>query len=301
MKKILLLLVAGLAVVSCQNKELGELPSSRSVNVRINWTEGLTRPTNEGMRINLFSLDEGRSHYGMSDVEYTGCKVNLSCGTKHRTFAYTYRGNNIYFRNQLDPNLIEAYCAPMTRATYSRSFPQEQTVAEPQGNFYVGEHPNYTVLEEEDQYIDVTPDNKLYTYYFEVRGIKGAEFIAETRGAISGMSSSYFLSSGTLSTYPATVLFTAMADRENDMIKGSFMTFGRLDTNNNFTIEILYPSNEDGIVQYTWDVTDQIEDDNSFTIIIDGSDIEIPDEGGELSGGWKVIVDDWEDQTVVLQ
>ncbi|MDL2320496.1 DUF5119 domain-containing protein [Alistipes sp. OttesenSCG-928-B03] len=304
MKRLLLLLTLGLTVVSCQNKELGEIPldNTVAVHVRINWQPGQTVPVNDGMRINLFSLSEGVGHYGMEDVDCKGAQVNLKCGTSHRTFAYSFRGNNIYFRNQLDQTLIEAYCAPMSRATYSRAFPNQTTISDAEGNFYVGKHHEYTVLETlDEQFIEVYPENKLYTYTFEVRNVQGAEFIHQTRGAISGMSGSYFLGTGALSTSPSTVLFNATVDVNNSKITGSFRTFGRLGDDNEFTIEVIYPSNTNGIIQKTWNVTSQIDNGTNFHIVIDDSGLVIPDEGGGLNSGWTVILDDWNEETIQLQ
>ena len=306
MKKILSLSFLALSLVfgSCQNKDLcyehAGTPHKGDTEIRIHWDGIAAPPVANGMRINLFSLDEFPA-YGIDDVPYTGTTVNLRYNSEVRTLAYTYRGNNIYFRNQLDADLIEAYCGAMTRATYTRSYPDERTVAEPQGVFYAGENARYTVLEDDpERVIDVYPDNKLYTYTFEVRNVKGAQFIRETRGACSGMSDAYFLGSGTLADFPATILFNASVDAATDRIVGSFKTFGRLDTNNHFTIEALFPSHTNGIIQKTWDVTSQIDNGTNFHIIIEDSEIEIPDEGGEDTGNWIIDVGDWEDVTVPL-
>lgn len=306
MKKILSLsfLALSLVLASCQNKELcyeHHDPHAASVKVLIHWDGIDNPPVTHGMRINLFALGDHKA-YGLDDVPYTGADLFLKHGTAHRTLAYSYTGNNIYFRNQLNPELIEAYCNVMTRATYSRAYPQEQTITEPTGVFFVGMHPGYTVLDtSEPQVIDVYPQNKLVTYTFEVRKVRGSRFISATRGAISGMSASYFLGLDKLADTPSTVLFNAAVDQANDRIVGSFRTFGRLETLNNFSIEILFPSKTNGILLRTWDVTPQISGVNAgnYHIVVD-LDYDIPDEGGEESGGWNVDVGNWEDITVPL-
>lgn len=301
--KIGLLLSCLVAATACQNKELGELGyRSTSVQVRINWEVGQPVITGNGMRINLFSTDENVPHYGMADIPHTGAKVLLRDGTSYSSYAYTYQGNNIYFRNQQDPDLIEAYSTPMTRATYSSAYPEETTISEVSGEFYVGENVRYAVIPElGEQYIDLYPVNKLYTYTFEVRNVKGAAFISAVRGAISGMSSSYFLATHLLNNSPFTLLFNASVEVSTERIIGSFHTFGRLDATNRFSIEILYPSDTEGIVLYTWDVTAQIKDGLNYHIVIDDSGIIVPDEGGEGASNWNVSVDKWEDVTVPLQ
>jgi hypothetical protein len=100
------------------------------------------------------------------------------------------------------------------------------------------------------------------------------------------------------------VLFNAQANGAQETITGSFRTFGRLNKTNNFTIEIHYPSNTPGagIVQKTWDVTDQIDNGTNYHIIIEDADINIPDDGGtgNPGGGWEVDLGDWNDVTVPL-
>ncbi|MFV0328027.1 MAG: hypothetical protein ACK5LF_27265, partial [Bacteroides xylanisolvens] len=134
-------------------------------------------------------------------------------------------------------------------------------------------------------------------------GVSGTKFISATRGAISGMSNSYYLNSGTLSTTVSTLLFNATADVSGSMITGSFRTFGRIDnTTNNFTIEVLYPSSTGGILQKTWDVTDQISNGTNFHIIIEDSGIDVPDEGGGgTGGGFEADVEEWEDEVIELK
>jgi hypothetical protein len=299
-------LAVAVVTTSCQNKELYDLNLHRGeeVSVRINWAQGLTIPTQDGMRISLFSLTDDIPDYGINDVSATGGEVWLQSGASYKTYAYNYAGNNLKFVNEDDTELIEASSSALSRATYSRAFPEEQTIDQIRGEFHVGINPNYTVLDTDyEQFIDVSPVNAVKTYTFEVRGVKGAEFISQTRGAISGFSSSYFLATGGLSSNSSTLLFSAQANGTEETITGTFHTFGRRDDVNNFTIEILYPSNTpgSGIVQKTWDVTDQIDDGVNYHIVIDDAQIDIPDEGGEgEADGWDVDMNDWNDVTVPL-
>jgi hypothetical protein len=305
------LATAGLA--SCQNIDLYDLrftdPTDKAVTVRINWADGLPVPTVNGMRINVFSLDSDVVHYGKSDVSHMGGVVRLTPGTSHQTLAYNYADNNLKFVNEHDPALIEARSTELTRATYSRAYPDEQTVDQVLGDFHVGIHSGHTVLDtDEEQFIDLYPADVVKTYTFEIRGVAGAEFISQVRGAISGFSASYFLATGELATEPSTLLFNAEANGEQKTITGSFRSFGRLDETNNFTIEVLYPSRtkeDSGIIQQTWDVTDQIADGTTFHILIvnDPADgiPEIPDPGvGDDNGGWKVDLNNWNNIAVPL-
>ena len=315
--RILPLIVFTAAGVSCQNKLLsdggcggGIDPNLTDVTVRINWTAGQNIPTVYGMRINLFSLDGGVD-YGRDDVPCYGGVVKLPFETQWLTYAYNYVGNNVQFRNEADKDIIEGTSAPLVRATaaelvratYSRAYPNEPTINQIVGDLYVGINQSYTVQRTADpQYIDVYPQDVVDTYIFEIRNIEGAEFISATRGAMSGMSASYFLATGALSTTPATVLFDATTNPTQGTITGQFRTFGSIQPTNDFTVEILFPSSTNGIMQKTWNgVVPEFLGNRTYRIILDGTGIVVPDEGGPLTGQWDVDVKDWNNVTVPLQ
>jgi hypothetical protein len=302
-QKALLFVATCFIAFSCENKEMGApgaISATTPARIEFDWqaVEESKRPVDEGMRVNIFSADRSIRDYGVDDISYTGATVNLVDGKEYMTLAYTYQGNNIYFRNESDRDLIEAYCNIQVRTTYTRAFPDEDTYDEPQGLFYTGRHDGY--LAGSDEVITIAPESKLYKYTFEIRNVEGAEFIREVRGAVSGMSRSFLIGQNQPSQTPSTVLFNATVDKGNGKITGSFTTFGRLDTENNFTIEILYPSNTSGILQQTWNVTGQINQSDHFEIVIENSGIVILDEGGETASGWEVDVNNWNDQTVPL-
>lgn len=298
--KALLFLATCCIAYSCENKELGMPKSDADMRIEFDWqyVDPNLIPTSEGMRVNIFCADYQTKDYGVDDIACTGTTVRLVKNAPYMTLAYSYQGNNIYFRNEADRDLIEAYCNAQTRTTYTRTFPDEATYSQPQGVFYTGRSDQCVCGV--DEVITIAPTSKLYKYTFEVRNIEGVEFISETRGAISGMSNSFFIGQNQINPTPATILFNAVADVTTSRITGSFSTFGRLDAANNFTIEILYPSHTGGIAQHTWNVANQIEQPGQYHIIIDNSGIVVPDEGGEAASGWTVDVADWNNETVVL-
>lgn len=306
MRKTILYALLAAAAVSCRNKELYDRndPAMIDVAVRINWTAGLSVPYTNGMRINLFSLTGGVADYGRADVRWGGGTVRLRREASYIACTYNYVGNNVQFRNETHPALIEAASPALSRATYSRAFPDEPTVGGITGDMHLGVNPSYTVSATAgQQYIDVYPENIAVSYTYEIRGITGGAFIRAARGGISGFSASRFLATGSLSATPSTLLFeNSTVNPSAGTITGTFRTFGRLDTDNNFTIEILYPSNTPGggIMQRTWNVTPQIAGGTNFHIVIDPSGIDIPDEGGEDADGWAVDLNDWNNITVPL-
>lgn len=316
-----------LLLLSCDNKELCptcQEPEDLLINLVINWEPNQVKPV-QGMRANLFSLND-LSHYGIDDIESEGTRLYLPPRSVVKTFCYLYQGNNIYFRNESDMELIEAYTAPTTRATYTRAFPDENTYAQPQGPFYVGINERFEVVPDSTpQVLNVWVEDYVKTYTFEVRKVKGTAFITSTRGGIAGMSNSVLLATKALSPVPATLLFQAKANKAENKIEGSFQTFGHQPlVANIFTIEILYPltATTSAVLQKSWDVSDQVNTPGNYHIIIDISDLEVPDNGGGgggggdggdgggggggdgggdgSGGGFGVTVEEWENETILL-
>lgn len=303
-----MLCVLMLLLLSCENKELCPTCQddyTQPVQLVINWRADQPKPS-QGMRANIFSLNN-MPQYGVEDVSSDGAVLYLPTNAKVLTFCYSYLGNNLYFRNETDSNVIEAYTPLTTRATYTKAFPNENTYAEPQGPFYVGVNKSFEVIPStEPLVLNIWVENLIKTYTFEVRNVKGARFITSTRGAIAGMSGSIFLATTSLPQAASTLLFNATANKTTDKIEGSFQTFGHQPlVLNNFTIEILYPATTGGILQKTWDVSNQVNIPGNYHIIIDDAEIDIPDNGGggggdSGNGGFDVNVEDWENEVVAL-
>ena len=306
---IYLTIPVALAVFSsCKHKELCYDPHDglirTEMNIVIHWQDGVTKPA-KGMMVNLFGVG-ATPHYGMEHFPADGGPVSLvTDGTYHGT-CYDYYAENIYFRNEYDYQALEAYCAPLTRATYSRAFPDDVTVAEPDFPFWVDRVQDFPVTGEDMHYY---PDNVVEVFTFEIRNVEGAQYISACRGGIGGMSASYGIFEGTLAQVASTVLFDAAKDGANKKITGSFRTFGRVNASavtNNFTIEILYPSKNGGIIHATWDVTDQVVAALHIPgipdIIID-NDGRIPPiipDDDDKGSGFEADVERWEDITVPM-
>lgn len=292
------------AVSSCKNKDLcyDDHLDKQDVNVVIHWKDGAVKPA-KGMMVNLFPLGNSPK-YGMAQLPADGGPVKLVEGSAYFSLCYDYYAENIYFRNEYNADEIEAYCSPMVRATYSRNNPGEHTVTEPDFPFWVDRVDNFPV---DGNDLHFYPDNVVEVFTFEIRGINGAQHISATRGGIGGMSGSYFLSDGTLSAAPTTVLFDAKKDGANGKITGSFRTFGALNSQTNkFTIEILYPSQNDGIIYASWDVTDQVRSalhiPGTPDIIIEnrGEIPPIEPDDDDKGSGFDADVERWEDVYVPI-
>jgi hypothetical protein len=309
----LLLLMLGLTFVSCEEQHrhlvLEDVPEV-AVTVAIHWN-GV--PKNDiptlGMRLNMFALN-GLS-YGMRDLRTDISTHELPIDRIYRALCYDYYGSqNIYFRNENNPELIEAYSAPMSRSSYDqiaslRAGNLEATVAEP-GAFYVAREDSFKVSPLPGDTLHFYPHNILKTYTFTIDSVQDAQYISDTRGALTGMSASYFLSTGALSTTGSTILFYAQKNASENSVTGTFRTFGRIaDAESNlFTLEIMTGN---GLESYAWDVKERMieaEDNGSYHITVNAN-ITIqppptPEPGG--GGGFNIGLGDWgEEKTVVIK
>ena len=297
--------IAFMLLFSCENKELCyDHPHGQQILINIHWPEGVVKPQ-LGMRTNFFTLNAMPS-YGIMDFSADGGSAKMPQGASYKSVCYDYYGSsNVYFRNENNINSSEAYCAPLVWASYSRAFPTENTVTEP-GLFYVDRVERVDIdVTEGEQVIDFYPENVLKTYTFRIRTITGAGYITAARGAISGMSASYFLASGELAASSSTILFNAVADAANNWITGAFRTFGQLEDTNNFTIEILRPSKDGSTISRTWDVTNQMKNLTSgqeYDIEIIDADITITPYDGDDGGGgaFDATVKEWEEEKVKI-
>lgn len=260
------------------------------------WTDDIETIPSTGMRINLFAADQGVD-YGRDDILSTGAIINLPIGRSYYGVTYSYfAGYAVRFRSENNVEAIEAYTQNLTRATYSRAYPYENTVEEPDV-LLVDDIPAFTVEGgTEIQTITMTPESWVQTYTFEVRNVRGAEFISDTRGGFYGVSASCRLMTHAFSETASTLMFGATPEGDTNRITGSFKTFGVVGDEHKFAIEILYPSETSGYVLMEWDVHDQVL---VGTHIIVEADIDIvPD--SETGGGFEALVQDWNDITVSL-
>lgn len=282
---------------ACIGEDNSDCDTSTTAPIRFiyEWTDEIETIPTTGMRVNLFAADDGRD-YGREDIPSTGAIINLPFERMYNGITYSYFSTNAQFRNETSPSSIEAYMRNLTRATYSRAYPYENTVEEPDV-LLVDHIAEFTVEDgEEIQTITMIPEDVVITYTFEVRKVRGAQYISDTRGGFYGISASLFLMNQTLSETPSTVMFYATPDADTDRIVGSFKTLGVVGDEHRLAIEILYPSDTNGYILLEWDVHDQVQ---VSTHIIVEADIDIvPD--SETGGGFDATVQEWNDVVVPL-
>jgi hypothetical protein len=115
------------------------------------------------------------------------------------------------FRYMKDKALFEAYNEPAggTYATRVETGREEPTVYEcyPYTFYATQGTPSFTAPDNGLDTLHCYPQNVLHEFTYLIYGVEGVERVASSQGAISGMSASYRLMSGTLSDEPSTLLF----------------------------------------------------------------------------------------------
>jgi len=323
MKNSLILLLLVLLAVSCQNKELCDdgdcISGNVTIKVVVNWED----PENEArvMRMNIFSQTDGVIDYGRDAIPASGEKyISLVENASYRPLCYDYN-SKVSFRSETTLEQFQAYTPGAYRETYNTlatPVQGEATVIDPGGDFYV-----HSWLENFDVVfcdtvlvLNFYPKNILRKFTYRINNVKGASYLNEGRGAISGMAAVYYFHTGGLATERSTVLFEnsrmGVTSTGMEYIEGSFMTFGPVHPyQNRFTIELLAGNNYHTAY---WDVSGQINEtmaDREAKLARDGYDIlidndgrvpEIPDpgEGGGSGSGFEIDVEDWDNVDVYL-
>lgn len=326
MRKTLFPLILIFVMVSCQNKKLcdGNLCLGVAVKVVVNWEN---QADTRAMRMNIFSQTNNVEDYGRDNIPYSGQKIiRLATGASYIPLCYDY-DSNIQFRNETDLELFQAYCAEVSRQTYSvlaAPVEGEKTVEDPGGDFFVHSWQDtfdVTYCDECDELLILNfyPKNILRQFTYRINNIAGAQYISSARGATSGMAATYYFQSDKLTTERSTVLFEnsiigGVNQNGIGYIEGVFYTFGPVyPYKNRFTTEILPKGG--GYYTAYWDVSGQISEsmtNREAKLARDGYDIliennintdipEIPDPGENPGGGgFEVGVGDWNNVEVHL-
>jgi hypothetical protein len=245
-----------------------------AIEVVIHWDgiDPLDKP--QKMTAHLFPQD-GRQPYERANLPVDGGRMNIPREIPYASLCYDYYGNEyIYFRNEDDLELFEAFSVPATGLynSYGPNSPasraesgeaEENTVSEPYPYTFFTAHNEelFTALPVpgQTQYLHFYPQNVLRQFTFLIRDVEGVQNIAGASGAISSMAATYRIGNGEKGTDPATVLFGSKKGRviwAGDSITGIFCTFGPADIEhlrNRLTVGVI--SVQNGYYSGTWEET----------------------------------------------
>lgn len=213
-----MLCLTGLLTGSCL-RELspgdGCLPEEGNLCVLIRWDRlapGDAVPL-QGMRVHLFPAGGGPSE--QYDREPSGGTLLVPGGQSYYLYCYDYWGHDhLNFRRTDHREQFEVYQVPVAGAynTEVETGPAEPVVMEPSPpSFYIASNAgSFAVSPLGTDTVRCYPENVLREFTFLIWGVEGAENGKTLRGAISGMSASYFPAEGKLSAAASTVGFRRM-------------------------------------------------------------------------------------------
>jgi hypothetical protein len=194
----------------------GCLPDDFIVRAELHWSEGDSIPR-QGMRLHLFP-EPPAGYIRQFDRSSYGGLIGLAPGSSWHPLCYDYMGNeNLGFRNGDDPVRFEVYSLYAPSSGYKLEMEavpgEEATVMEPYPyTFYVGR--NRDVFEVvpppagDTLRLHYYPRNVLREFTFLIYGVEGARYINNARGAVSGMSGSYYPYLEAISTDARNVMFS---------------------------------------------------------------------------------------------
>lgn len=271
-----------------------------------------------------------------------GGKLNMTAGTHDLLF---YNNDTEYILFSGTGAQASATTRTRTRASYSKLYPDEVTVNPPDMLFaayfeelYIEDDDElkaHTILEKT---LDVTLSPRVFSYVIRYEFESGLEYVAQSRGALTGMSGSVYLSSGHTDDDPVTLLYDctkrswgcessirsfgvpgirledAPDEGENinplpDITRGDhYLSYNRNEANkvinvtqnyeHRLTLELYLINGKEKVIEL--DVTEQVNNQpRGGVIVVKG--LKVTEEEGQEStgGGFDAEVDDWEDDKIV--
>ena len=308
MRYILLVAMATLVAVACQRRPMEEEYLKVYLNLHIdrnvtNYEVGENEPglmrvaffdamTKEYLSHDFVSHNGGYIFAPYGDVDMV--VYNIEAGETHVHNYYVWEEIEAYTDeiSDLQRNRFEKYLQSQveTRPSYKdiRLTPNHLFVAH-KHNIHIPRH-----ISEDVFIINATAKSAVESWTIEINGISGMEWVGSVSMMISGQVRSYFVATDTDSTHSVTLYFDVVsAQRRSSTMHSRFETFGREKTSGDVALlSILFTDIQGHPYMYNFDVSEQMENNPSQHIVING-DINIPKP--EMGGGFAPEVDDWKE------
>ncbi len=241
--------------------------------------------------------------YNLHNISADGGVVTLYEGVNDLLF-YNNDTEYIIFSRTGNDASTRATTRTRTRGTYTPNVyahKGEQTVSPPDMLYanYVEDYEVHKVITPAP--FEITLQPLVFTYKIRYEFAEGLEYVAQARGALTGMAQSVELNTGDTSEESATILFdeAEVTDWGVRAIVNSFGTPAfphpnyptRTDAKHGLTLEVLLRNNNSYVFEF--DVTDQVQMQPHGGVIVVKDIVIDKDKGHAGSGGFDVEVDDW--------
>ena len=313
MRRMIAYVLAIVALVSCTHKELCyDHPHITNVNVEFNWTEEPEKVP-ESMSVYFYKDGSSDEPLRFEFTDQTGGRIRLTPGTYHAVSVNSdERNHQVVDINEYDSFYVTTKeAASITGLSTFGVTPQnlpkakaaveERIVAEPKNVWYsnardivIGDGEDHSVA------LDIRP--QLATYRIEIKNASNLKWVYGVSATMSGLVGGLHIGTGQLSEERVTIPFEAQWNKEENMVTGSFTTFGHCPTKTNKHYLKVYAVLADGSYwDFTYDVTDIVHnapDENMIVIELDGLPIPKPVANG---GGFKPTVGEWNSIEIELK
>lgn len=303
--QVILVFLILLHLPSCTHKELCTDHSHvMEVDVRFDWS-AVPDAAPETMSLYLFPLDGGKSQrYEFTD--FRGGRIRVKAG-EYQAICLNSDTRNIKIPDSesFDSFLVTTKDAEMmtgmtSLGVRSDEIPkikgtEDERVAMSPDSIWTGRLGNL-VLDAPAHAIEMTMEKGFDTFNIEIKNAENLRYARAVSGSLTTLVEALHPATGELSEGEVTVPFEMMIDQEEEIVKGSLLTFGHCPREKKRHHMTIYAVMADGSkVYYTYDVTDQIHsspDDSYVVIVLDGLQLPEPDLGGS-GGGFKPDVNGW--------
>lgn len=314
---IVMLAAVVMSALSCQRRDFAEKVTevNLSLNVKTHVANAGEVPAPETMRVDLYDVKTGKLKY-TDYIEAEGGYIHPAPGT-YDMVVYNIGTEAVQIRNESDINEIEAYTSEVSAflkgqlaqffadiakikesQERSKSPADEKVIYEPD-HIFVGradevEIPVIYEGEEREVVIEVDAHPEVETWKVTVANVKGLEYVQNVVAVISGQAESHFIGRGEDSGESVSIYFEKRKDMENNVLTGTFNTFGKHPTEKGIlSLDINVTDTGGSDHHFHFDVDSLFQDNPDSHIVIDDPiEIEEPKVAG---GGFAPSVDDWED------
>ncbi len=289
---LLTILITALSLTSCTHKELCYNHNHFTrVKIVFDWKDYDTEYMPEGMRVVFYPIDGGESWV----FDIAGCDGSIVelPQNSYNVICYNNDTDGLIFRSE--NNYSNFYST-----TESVSTPDSKRAVKT-ADFLCGGNKEGVYLQDlpegSETVITLYPKRMVCRYRYVVKGIQKLTNIVDIRATLGGMSGSVMMAEDILPADDSKNLLFGGSISDN-LVKGSFYTFGYSSHPNIFT---LYIKAKDGKVhQLDCDVTEQIlkVERNGHIADVDlliEFDYTVPGGEGGTGAGFDVDVSDWED------
>lgn len=264
----------------------------RTVNILPVW-EGMAGMP-EGLRVTFYLM--GSNKYIQDNLPPEGGSTMMREG-EYGFIMYSNGSEKIFFKNVSKYGEIEASTNKVHRPSYVSPVPEEESFDQPD-MLWMDKYESVLICGE-PPVLKVYPRQIVKEHCGEI-AVKGMEQVQAIRGAITGMTSRFLLSTEKSHGEPGTIFFDVSATDKG--VAFTFRTFGVYNKDNSarkhyLTLEFLLPN---GIAKQNIDITDQLEN------LIDGeclkinNEIVIPPSPTDPDGGFDADVGKWDEVIVPI-